>query len=812
MHLQVTKLLDIVKRGDAEEIEAARDVVRPELLPELLAAYWQLPTWDAKAGLMQLFSDHPTTGGEKVMRDFLTAPTTEINDEYYTSGKIVALCQLAGTFEIYERLWYDRSLCAAVIQRALAGEKPTPALVDALDKPKPAAPKSRSLPFSLRGDRQIPVWCKKIFAERGETIFIIVNTIFWLGLAALLLTDPLRLAVGGSLLALALGGYLLYAGLFPKITRGTAQPESARILAAFFGLAAIVGAVLMFAHVFSGGVESRAQSRRRAIDRALAQASRGGTWLYLSDMGLREIPPQVWEFEHLTQLDLNDNRIEALPPDIARLTNLERLSLDGNRLEALPPEIGQLTRLQWLDLDNNRLAALPPEFARLQALTHLQIQYNRWKTFPDVILELPNLQLLFLAGNRLGDLPPVLTARAEAGELELWYKPNASRVDWSSIIVIGFGFVLPVVLSVVVDRWWARREQVQQQAARQTGEVFAIPPMVRSPTLFVIFSLSAVSLFVLIAALNGPQTGITMQAGVGIPLLFAPLILGGLIFLLHNTGMVTLTAEGVTLRRSGRARSLRYADIVAVTSQSRIFGPAIVIRGQKRVLRIPRMLEQLPRCYALLLQRVSPAVRDVALGKTAPETPAASTADGGPVCAFAISRRVWALYIAATVLLVLIYLGIGLLGIWSGLARGEIPPFDTVWVRNSLIFFAMISVIFLPALIIVIRGLVTMYGPFNMEQPAAWEFYRDRIRYRLPRGDWREQSAGALQSVTLRPRTVTARGGRGIEQEVTLYMLVLEFANAGALVIDQERAVQFGQTPERLHALLTQLYGNRETS
>ncbi len=178
---------------------------------------------------------------------------------------------------------------------------------------------------------------------RNEKVFIIVNAAFWLGLGALLLTDPLRLAVGGSLLALALGIYMLYAGFSARITRGTAQPGQTRTLAAIFGLAATVFAVLMLGHVLSGGVESRAQSWRRTVEERLAQASKGYTWLDLSDLGLREIPPKVWEFEHLTQLDLNGNRIEVLPPDIARLTNLERLSLDGNRLEALPPEIGQLS-------------------------------------------------------------------------------------------------------------------------------------------------------------------------------------------------------------------------------------------------------------------------------------------------------------------------------------------------------------------------------------------------------------------------------------------------------------------------------------
>ena len=108
---------------------------------------------------------------------------------------------------------------------------------------------------------------------RNQTVFIIVNTAFWLGLAALLLTDPLRLAVGGSLMMLALGVYLLYTGLFPKVTRGAAQPVLSRTWATVLGLAATVFAVLMLIYVLSGGVLSRAQERRQAVEVALARAA-----------------------------------------------------------------------------------------------------------------------------------------------------------------------------------------------------------------------------------------------------------------------------------------------------------------------------------------------------------------------------------------------------------------------------------------------------------------------------------------------------------------------------------------------------------
>ncbi|MBN1178431.1 MAG: hypothetical protein JXD18_04415, partial [Anaerolineae bacterium] len=226
MQRQIDRLLDIVKRGQAEEIEAARDLVRPELLPGLLDAYWQLSGWDEKAGLMQLFSDHLTPAGKEVMLDFLTVPTTDLNDEYYTSGKIVALCQLAGTFDLYERCWYNRTLFEAVVERTLAGETPSVALLDALDKPaqapKPQPPKRPGL---FKWLQQYP------------KAFVVLNTVFWLGLLVLLLTDPLRMIVGALLLALSGGIYLLYFGMSPRLTRGMAQPTNMRVVSTVFGLA-----------------------------------------------------------------------------------------------------------------------------------------------------------------------------------------------------------------------------------------------------------------------------------------------------------------------------------------------------------------------------------------------------------------------------------------------------------------------------------------------------------------------------------------------------------------------------------------------
>ncbi len=635
---------------------------------------------------------------------------------------------------------------------------------------------------------------------------ILVNAVFWLGLAALLLTDPWRLAVGGSLLALVVGVCLLYAAFSPHLTRSLARPGLVRWLAGIFGLAGTLFGLLLLVHVFWGGVPTRQQAQQQVVERRLARAA-DSTYLDLADLGLGEVPPEVWGLEHLTWLDLSQNRLTSLPPEVGNLTNLEHLDLGRNRLETLPPEIGTLSRLEWLDLSSNRLAALPTDIARLKGLTGLKLQHNRLIEFPSPILELPNLELLFLSGNQMGDLPPSITRRAEAGTLNLSYRPNASGTDWASVFVLGFTFVLPLALSWGLNRWWTARERAQQKAARQRGVVFPIPPLFRGPILFVALVLSAVSLLMLASGINQSRTNVTLETGLGLTLLFFPLILGGLWFVLSNTGLVLLTAEGVELRRLGRRHALRYRDVTGLESRTNPFTAALLIHGAGPTLRLPRTVENLPRLYQLLLARVPTAVRDAAL-KSA-RSDAGATAEG-PVYSLGISRRVGALYIAGTGLFVLLYLGLGLMGLWLGLAQGDVPPFTKEWLLPTLFFFLMVSLIFVPALILVLRGLLTRYGPFKIEQPVAWEFYPDIIRYRFPRGPWQERAARELQGVALEPLPFRARaryGGALVSQQMVRYGLVLTFADDTRLVIGQERAAQFGETRERLQAIIRDLYG-----
>lgn len=61
---------------------------------------------------------------------------------------------------------------------------------------------------------------------------------------------------------------------------------------------------------------------------------------------VRNISPQLWQFEHLTALYLNDNILSRLPTDIGLLVCLRTLDLSSNKLRSLPAELGELIQLR----------------------------------------------------------------------------------------------------------------------------------------------------------------------------------------------------------------------------------------------------------------------------------------------------------------------------------------------------------------------------------------------------------------------------------------------------------------------------------
>lgn len=157
--------------------------------------------------------------------------------------------------------------------------------------------------------------------------------------------------------------------------------------------------------------------------------------------------------------------------------------------------------------------------------------------------------------------------------------------------------------------------------------------------------------------------------------------------------------------------------------------------------------------------------------------------------------------LVAVVLLALAGGGYLLCGALTGrITRGVVRPGTARWLA---------AIAGLGAIAFVVPTLFTRHGPFKIEQPVAWELYPDRIRYRFPRGRWHEHPARDLRSVTPKPLSLTARvrvDGVRVQQDVTHHVLLLEFTGGKRLCVGQERAFQFGESPERLHEIVKRLY------
>ena len=84
------------------------------------------------------------------------------------------------------------------------------------------------------------------------------------------------------------------------------------------------------------------------IDRSTLDKARQTGILYLSHLGLKAIPEEVFTIKNLVRLDLGWNHLEELSPRIGELSKLEELWLNRNPLRSLPVELESCVKLKIL--------------------------------------------------------------------------------------------------------------------------------------------------------------------------------------------------------------------------------------------------------------------------------------------------------------------------------------------------------------------------------------------------------------------------------------------------------------------------------
>jgi Leucine-rich repeat (LRR) protein len=82
------------------------------------------------------------------------------------------------------------------------------------------------------------------------------------------------------------------------------------------------------------------------------------TSLYLSNLQLTRLPPEVGQLTSLELLYVSDNQLATLPSEIGNLNELVVIYAENNQITVLPPEIGNLTKLQALYVGENQLTML----------------------------------------------------------------------------------------------------------------------------------------------------------------------------------------------------------------------------------------------------------------------------------------------------------------------------------------------------------------------------------------------------------------------------------------------------------------------
>ncbi len=110
------------------------------------------------------------------------------------------------------------------------------------------------------------------------------------------------------------------------------------------------------------------------------------------------IPTQLYQFIHLTYLDLSKNRLKVLPLELGQLKQLTVFKAEKNKLAGAPIVMCQLTQLQKIYLGENDLSAIPDCFGYLHELKVLDIWDNAIGSLPESILQLKALKYVDMRG------------------------------------------------------------------------------------------------------------------------------------------------------------------------------------------------------------------------------------------------------------------------------------------------------------------------------------------------------------------------------------------------------------------------------
>ena len=152
------------------------------------------------------------------------------------------------------------------------------------------------------------------------------------------------------------------------------------------------------------------EQKADAAFRAWLEAGENPDGPAFAGLGMREIPPMLFQYPSIVKLDISRNALVSIPESINQLNRLQTLNASRNDIANLPAGLARLSTLAELDLRSNRIAYLPEDISGWTGMRECLLDDNLLRTLPEGLSRLSRLRTLSFRGNRIGRLPDGIRA------------------------------------------------------------------------------------------------------------------------------------------------------------------------------------------------------------------------------------------------------------------------------------------------------------------------------------------------------------------------------------------------------------------
>ena len=167
------------------------------------------------------------------------------------------------------------------------------------------------------------------------------------------------------------------------------------------------------------GIEGSHAQRAQIARKMLADRRDSFTHIALDHLGLTQVPPEVFTFRNLINLNLCYNKLTSFIVPADAFPTLQLLNLTHNQLATFNVAIGALSTLETLFLQNNQLTNFNSSGNSFPLLHRLEAHDNQLTNFNAPFNAYPVLQELGLENNLLKSFNPAIGAFRSLFLLEL---------------------------------------------------------------------------------------------------------------------------------------------------------------------------------------------------------------------------------------------------------------------------------------------------------------------------------------------------------------------------------------------------------